>query len=238
MPFIFSTRDPGPWARGRTSTIPTAVYVNVAAVSDGRVLRRTPEARSPHRRRCWMGLMFREKKSQRGDFWMPPRLLTVAEDSECRAVVKTSVFLVIIFYVILAHSGCRPVPDAFSISIASGGGFTGLVGGFYLHSNGKVEAWRRFPAQPDSILWTVQVDPRKIAEFAQQLEQTGVVEKTYKATGNMTTRVIYSLQDVSHTWSWSNEGDAPPELKEWYGRVRKFCGELSEKQQRQREEPL
>ncbi len=146
------------------------------------------------------------------------------------------------FSVIFAHSGCRLATpgsqslNAFKISVATGGGFTGLVRGFYLHSDGKVEAWRRFPAQPDSILWAVQADPEKIAEFARQLEGTGALKIAYETTGNMTTRIVYSLPDTSYAWSWSNASDAPAELKEWYGKVRQFCRELRKKRQQQPKE--
>ena len=94
--------------------------------------------------------------------------------------------------------------------------------GFHLYSDGKVAAWRRYPAQPDSVLWTVQVEPGKIAEFARQLERTGALKKAHAATGNTTTRIVYSLPDSGYTWSWSNAGTAPAELKRWYVRVRQF----------------
>ena len=152
-------------------------------------------------------------------------------------------FFFLTFSLLFAHSGCRPdapgtqVQEAveqeknFKISIATGGGFTGLVRGFYLYSDGKVETWRRFPAQSDSILWTAQVEPWRIAEFAQQLERTGALKKTSEGTGNVTTRIIYSLPDVSYTWSWSSAHTAPPELKAWYDKVKQFYRELSKNQQ-------
>ena len=131
-----------------------------------------------------------------------------------------------------AHPACRPAaPGArtradFLISIAAGGGFTGLVRGFSLHADGTVEAWQRLPAQPDSILWTIRADPGQVAELARQLEETGALEETYEETGHMTTRVVYSRPRAAHSWSWSSGGGTPAELKEWYGRVRRFCRDL------------
>lgn len=163
----------------------------------------------------------------------PSQLL--ADDSQSRVIVKTAIVYCLLFFLIF-HSGCRPathdnqIQDVFKISVATGGGFTGLVRGFYLHADGKVEAWRRFPAQPDSILWTVQADPGKIAEFVQQLEQTSALKKVHEATGNITTRIIYSLPDTSYNWSWPNASGTPAELKEWYGKVWQFCRALGEQQ--------
>ena len=151
-------------------------------------------------------------------------------------------FHALLCFLLLAHPDCRPaapgsqVEDAFAITLARGGGFTGLVRGFHLYSDGKVAAWRRYPAQPDSVLWTVQVEPGKIAEFARQLERTGALKKAHAATGNTTTRIVYSLPDSGYTWSWSNAGAAPAELKQWYVRVRQFCEQVREKRQRQRED--
>ena len=91
-------------------------------------------------------------------------------------------------------------------------------------------AWRRFPAQPDSILWTLQADPGKIGEFARQLEGTGALEKEYAGGGNVSTRITYSLPDSAYTWSWSNAGP-PEELEQWYDEVRQFCEDLNAQRQ-------
>lgn len=161
----------------------------------------------------------------------------LADDNQSCVIVKLfSVYYLFCF--LIFFSGCGPathdsqIQNAFKISVATGGGFTGLVRGFYLHADGKVEAWRRFPAQPDSILWTVQADPGKIAEFVQQLEKTSEFKKVHEETGNITTRIIYSLSDTSYTWSWSNAIGAPLGLKEWYAQVWQFCRALGEQQQR------
>ena len=160
----------------------------------------------------------------------------LADDSQSRVIVKAAIVYCLLFFLIFFLSGCGPathdsqIQDTFKISIATGGGFTGLVRGFYLHADGKVEAWRRFPAQPDSILWTVQTDPGKIAEFVQQLEQTSALKKVYEETGNITTRIIYFLPDTSYTWSWSNAVGEPLGLREWYAQIWQFCRALGEQQ--------
>ena len=137
-----------------------------------------------------------------------------------------------------ADSGCRQAKsgsDTFKISVATGGGFTGVVTGFNLHANGKVEAWRRFPAQPDSILWTVDVEPVQIEQIARNLERTGAFKSEYEVTGNFTTRIIFSSRNGQYSWSWSDADDAPPKLRKWYGDVRRFCRELRINRQQQRE---
>lgn len=169
-------------------------------------------------------------------------LRTLSQNNARRIRILTLCSL-LLYSAILASSGCRPtgrgdgeIQDAFTISVSTGGGFTGRVTGFHLHSDGKVEGWRRFPAQPDSILWAVKADSREIAEFAQRLERTGALKRVYRTTGNMTARIIYSTSDTSYTWSWSAWNQAPPELKEWYRRVTQFCRELRKKGQLRQEE--
>lgn len=121
----------------------------------------------------------------------------------------------------------------FKITISAGGGFTGLVKGFKLYSSGKVEHWQRFPAQNDSILWSHKVNANQIAEFKQQLEQSGMLRKTIRETGNMTTIVTFETPDSNYTWSWRGvgaQGNIPKELKIWSESVREFCNQIAKKQ--------
>lgn len=112
------------------------------------------------------------------------------------------------------------------MTIATGGGFTGLWNGYSLYPDGKIERWQRFPAKADSILQTVHTDNSKVTEFSQNLLQSGMIGKTYQNPGNMTTVITFTLPDTTYSWSWSGTGateDLPVELKNWYKVVQQFC---------------
>ncbi len=121
------------------------------------------------------------------------------------------------------------VVDTFKISFSRGGGFTGLVSGYTLHSDGVVQHWQRMPAGPDSILWAMTVEPAQIQTFKQQLHDTGMLEKKLDETANLTTVVV--LESPSHQYRWSWSGVSPPEslplaFKAWCEQVEAFCKNL------------
>lgn len=119
--------------------------------------------------------------------------------------------------------------EVFEITIASGGGFTGLYKGYTLHSDGQVVHWQRFGAGQDSVLWAAQDNPEQIHTFIKQLEESGLLKKTFQETGNMTSMVTLELPDTSHTWSWPGTGvnDSTPDVfKEWYPLVESYCKNL------------
>lgn len=121
--------------------------------------------------------------------------------------------------------------DTVELTIARGGGFTGLYKGYTLHSDGQVVHWQRFGAGPDSVLWKAQDNSGKIHDFVNQLEESEVLTKNIQETGNITTIVTLELPDTSHTWSWPGSGvnDSTPDIfKEWYSLVENYCRTLKE----------
>ena len=117
----------------------------------------------------------------------------------------------------------------FKIVLSSGGGFTGLSNGYSLFSNGNVEKWRQLSAVKDSVVWISQVDSSKIYNFKNDLETSGITNKTYNGTGNITTRLKYETKDSTYNWSWKgagDESDVPLEIKPLFENIKKFCSEL------------
>ena len=119
--------------------------------------------------------------------------------------------------------------ESFKITIASGGGFTGLYKGYTLHSDGQVVHWQRFGAGQDSVLWTAKGNAEQIDNFKKKLEESGALSQPFQETGNMTTTVTLALPDTSYTWSWPGTGvndNTPDVLKELYPLVEKYCKNL------------
>ena len=123
------------------------------------------------------------------------------------------------------------ITNAFKISVATGGGVTGLTKGYTLHSTGVVQHWQRFPAQEDSVLWQTTVNPAEIFTLKQQLAASGMLEVTHRETGNMTTAVTFVNEDGAHGWSWPGVGvteRTPANIEDWYKTVDAFCKKLGE----------
>ena len=126
----------------------------------------------------------------------------------------------------------RPVtPQPFSFSLSSGGGFTGLVSGFTLASDGTVKEWERHGGGADSTLWETRIPGDRIVEFRKRLEQGGAKGISLQGSGNMTTMVKLRLPDTLYLWSWSGAGvseSVPEPFRSWYPEVRGFCENLKD----------
>ena len=109
--------------------------------------------------------------------------------------------------------------------MSRGGGVTGLVRGYRLHDDGRVEAWQQRPGKIATLRWQQQVTENRVLVLQEGLEATGALGTLHRETGNMTTRVTYDRPDTSYTWSWT--GDPPEELARWYGETCRFCAALA-----------
>lgn len=109
--------------------------------------------------------------------------------------------------------------DSFKIIISNGGGFTGLKNGYTLNSAGIVKRWRQLSLVKDTTIWKVQTDGIKINNFKDQLVDSGILEKQYNDTGNITFILSYKLPDTTYRWSWNGKNggeNVPAEIKDWF----------------------
>ena len=109
--------------------------------------------------------------------------------------------------------------DSFNIIISNGGGFTGLKNGYTLNSAGVVKRWRQLSFVNDTTIWKVQTDGIKIKDFRNKLVNSGILEKQYKDTGNITFVLSYQIPDTTYTWSWNGKNggeNVPSEIKNWF----------------------
>ncbi len=109
--------------------------------------------------------------------------------------------------------------DSFNIIISNGGGFTGLKNGYTLNSAGVVKRWRQLSLVNDTTIWKVQTDGIKIKDFRNKLVNSGILEKQYKDTGNITFVLSYQIPDTTYTWSWNGKNggeNVPSEIKDWF----------------------
>jgi hypothetical protein len=128
-----------------------------------------------------------------------------------------------------ADSALPSASEPFTLSLASGGGFTGRYSGFSLASDGSVKEWERRGAGSDTTLWETRIPVSRILDFRKRLEQGGARAITLQGSGNRTTLVKMQLPDTLLLWSWSGAdvADAAPEpFRSWYPEVRDFCENL------------
>jgi hypothetical protein len=129
----------------------------------------------------------------------------------------------------------------FSLSLSSGGGFTGQYSGFTLASDGNVKQWERRGAGADSTLWETRIPADRVFDFRKRLEQGGALGISLQESGNMTTLVELRLPDTLYQWSWSgaDAADAAPEpFRSWYPEVRGFCEKLKSTTLKDQSRPL
>ncbi len=143
----------------------------------------------------------------------------------------------------LTQKPSEPLPDKsggpsatpahllFQMSLMRGGGFTGLYSGYCLYESGRVDYVRQFPgrAYKDSIMWTAQADPARVASFRDALMASGVFKQKLEGADNMTTVVTYKAGNENLRWSWGDTGSAgvPEKLLAWYEEVTEYCTGLT-----------
>ncbi len=115
--------------------------------------------------------------------------------------------------------------DSFSITISNGGGFTGLKNGYTFNSSGIVKRWRQISPVKDTTIWKVKTDGIKANQFRTQLVNSGILNKKYKGTGNITFVLTYKVPDTTYIWTWdgANGGKkAPIEIRDWFNKITDF----------------
>jgi len=117
----------------------------------------------------------------------------------------------------------HPAIVPFQISIATGGGFTGVYQGFTLHSDGKIEQWQKDRAGEVKILKYTQVDAKEFVKFRKELERDDIFKIKLTQTGNMTTKIVYQKGDSTFVWTWQAGAEIPPQIQKWYDSIRTFC---------------
>lgn len=130
---------------------------------------------------------------------------------------NTVLFLSVVF---LACSFTTRDTAPFAITISSGGGFTGLVRGYRLDSEGRVSSFER-RANNERIVWNTSTDAATVRAFGQKLLAIGPLAP--ETTGNMTSRIVYESEDSILIWTWSGSDPAFPALTEWYLKLTQYC---------------
>lgn len=134
-----------------------------------------------------------------------------------------------------------PTPDSFTLSLSSGGGFSGRYAGFTLASDGTVKEWEKVGAGAESTLWETRIPPDRIIDFRKRLEQGGALGITLQESGNMTSLVKLRLPDTLYLWSWSGAGiggSEPEPFRSWYPEVLGFCENLKSTTPKAQSRPL
>lgn len=145
----------------------------------------------------------------------------------CCAIVCVMVFAAACSHQTAEQWGARPEETgSFHITISSGGGFTGMVTGYTLSSDGRLTQWQRHPSGGDSVLHETHVDPRQVATFKGDLEKAGMFTYQLNGTGNVTRYVTFSTSDTTYRWSWpagAPSTKVPSKVVRWFHKIETFC---------------
>lgn len=127
----------------------------------------------------------------------------------------------------------RPQPVAktqaeeFSITVMEGGGFTGMVNGFTLSSDGKVTGWKQAGAGQRTVDWETTADVEPINKLRMELDKSGLMGSNIENPGNMSKTVILEKEGTRQRWVWSSQDDVPEDASKWYRAVNEFCRQLA-----------
>ena len=110
----------------------------------------------------------------------------------------------------------------FTVIFGSGGGFTGMAGGYIIHSDGKIEKWSGLYFRRDKIEPFGAAAPGAL-QPVQQVFQDGTFQQwEFRDAGNMTTNVwCISGQDTTIvSWNGLEPGpEVPSPIREFYGHL-------------------
>ena len=127
-----------------------------------------------------------------------------------------------------ATAHAQPPARAFTLTLSSGGGFTGAYTGCTLTSDGRARSWRRNPGGAETTLSEANGRADSVAALAKALD--GFLGSDLQGTGNMTTRIKYALPDTAFQWSIAGTGgsaDDPEPFRNWYPRAEAWCRSLA-----------
>lgn len=116
------------------------------------------------------------------------------------------------------------------ITLAQGGGFTGLYKGYHIHADGRVERWQQLPGGIESVMWTGHARQAEVRAAAAQLRPAAGGWRS-DGSGNTTGSVTFVQGDSTFRWSWPGfeaPPDAPAEFRDWLRRTRALCERAAE----------
>ncbi len=119
-----------------------------------------------------------------------------------------------------------PGAKDFTVIFGSGGGFTGMAGGYIVHSSGKVEKWSGQYFRHDKVeaMGTV-VASKTLKPLQEMFDTEAFTQWSYQETGNMTTRVwCISGQDTTIvSWNGTAPGkEVPQPIRDFYANLMKI----------------
>ena len=140
--------------------------------------------------------------------------------------MKTLLFLLFLCLVITAgcgSSGSSVKDTPKTITIGSGGGFTGEYRGFTLDRTGHFTRWSSLHPKAPAIVDLFTTTPDSAAFFFRYLDEIAFTSKEFSTPGNMTTYIETDSAGTKHTVKWGNESVAAPcEFSNFYSMLTRY----------------
>jgi len=118
------------------------------------------------------------------------------------------------------------ISDTYQLTLWYGGGFTGLTEGFTMTSDGNIQQWQSIPGKSRIIQWTVTGHLSEINQLHDRFINIQSLGQEFSQTGNMTSGIIYKINEKTFTWTWdqaNKKNEAIKSLQDWYQHAIKFC---------------
>ncbi len=110
-----------------------------------------------------------------------------------------------------------------TITIGTGGGFTGEQKGFTIDAKGQVRRWTAKPGEKQIMTDLFTTTPDSAQFFFRYLDEIAFTTKEFSTPGNMTTFIEMESAGAKHTVKWGNETVTPPcEFSNFYAMFQQF----------------
>ena len=123
--------------------------------------------------------------------------------------------------------------SSYNIVIGSGGGFTGIYGGYYLDTLGNISKWEGRVFSDKNLKYISTLNPEQLHKISKLISDKDVLNTSYNKSGNISSSIQFSSKYLTHSVSWSGfepTNSVPINIREFYSTLRKIINDEINKQ--------
>ncbi len=145
--------------------------------------------------------------------------------------MKTFSFAAFIILATIVVAACTSSSDLtkekWTITVSTGGGFTGMSSGYTMIETGEVFAWNGQEGDHEKTNKIGSISAEKAHDFKIKLA-AGLDSMQLNAPGNMSTSIELDANGHAEkiTWGAADHPNAPDQLSGWYNDFMQTCGAM------------
>ena len=138
------------------------------------------------------------------------------------------VVLLLAITLMSCSSSSNASKEHWMITVATGGGFTGMTNGFSMIETGEVSVWSGMRGQHELTYKVGSISPEKAQAFKDTLIAVNLAGMNLNSPGNMSTYIELetSTRRDRITWGSADHPSPPAALSDWYSDFMKTCSSL------------